>query len=208
MRVCSSQQPVLSTRRHPAHPVISDTDIRYWYQILRRITLYRTNQTSCVRGTYRGRMVFCLVFCHVAVSLLDARVRFTHRFNYFPSPPIPFIIFARLFYRNGLKNQTPVCTCRVSRQTLPSLLPGTRYLWTPPYPQIQGVRYNINTHKSSHVRTTWYRMHEWNTKSRSTHPRLILLRGGIVIRTHRIHKNLYITLFLLIIFGPYYYVPP
>ena len=36
----------------------------------------------------------------------------------------------------------------------------------------------------------------------------VLLRGGIVIRTHRIHKNLYITLFLLIIFGPYYYVPP
>ena len=35
----------------------------------------------------------------------------------------------------------------------------------------------------------------------------LLLRGAIVIRTHRIHKNLYITLFLLIIFGPYYYVP-
>ena len=34
------------------------------------------------------------------------------------------------------------------------------------------------------------------------------LRGGILIRTHHIHKNLYITLFLLIIFGPYYYVPP
>ena len=28
-----------------------------------------------------------------------------------------------------------------------------------------------------------------------------LLRGGIIIRTHHIHKNLYITLFLLIIFG-------
>ena len=36
---------------------------------------------------------------------------------------------------------------------------------------------------------------------------LMVLRGAIVIRTHHIHKNLYITLFLLIIFGPYYYVP-
>ena len=37
---------------------------------------------------------------------------------------------------------------------------------------------------------------------------LVYLRGAIVIRTHHIHKNLYITIFLLIIFGPYYYVPP
>ena len=35
-----------------------------------------------------------------------------------------------------------------------------------------------------------------------------LLRGAILIRTRHIHKNLYITLFLLIIVGPYYYVPP
>ena len=34
------------------------------------------------------------------------------------------------------------------------------------------------------------------------------LRGTIVIRTHDIHKKLYITLFLLSIFGPDYYVLP
>ena len=34
------------------------------------------------------------------------------------------------------------------------------------------------------------------------------LRGAILSRTHHIHKNLYITLFLLIIFSSNYYVPP
>ena len=37
---------------------------------------------------------------------------------------------------------------------------------------------------------------------------VLLLRGAILIRTHHTHKKLYITLFLLIMFGPYYYVPP
>ena len=36
----------------------------------------------------------------------------------------------------------------------------------------------------------------------------LLLRRTIVIRTHDIHKNLYITLFWLTKFGPEYYVPP
>ena len=36
----------------------------------------------------------------------------------------------------------------------------------------------------------------------------VVLRGAIVFRTHHIHKNLYITIFLLIIFGPYYCLPP
>ena len=34
------------------------------------------------------------------------------------------------------------------------------------------------------------------------------LRGAIVIRTHRGHKNPYIPLFLPTILGPHYYVPP
>ena len=39
------------------------------------------------------------------------------------------------------------------------------------------------------------------------HP-VVVLRRTIVIRTHEIHKNLYITLFWLTKFGPEYYVPP
>ena len=35
-----------------------------------------------------------------------------------------------------------------------------------------------------------------------------LLRGSIVNRTYGEHKNLYISLFLLAIFGPVYYGPP
>ena len=34
------------------------------------------------------------------------------------------------------------------------------------------------------------------------------LPGTIVIRTHEIHKKVYITLFSMITFGPDYYVPP
>ena len=37
---------------------------------------------------------------------------------------------------------------------------------------------------------------------------LSLLRGAILIRTSRPHKKLYISLFLLTIFGPIYYAPP
>ena len=36
----------------------------------------------------------------------------------------------------------------------------------------------------------------------------ILLRGIIVNRTYGTHKNLYISVFLLTIFGPIYYGPP
>ena len=43
--------------------------------------------------------------------------------------------------------------------------------------------------------------------SMSQRQRLIVLRGNIVIRTCDQHKNLYIPLFLLTIFGPDYYVP-
>ena len=39
-------------------------------------------------------------------------------------------------------------------------------------------------------------------------PEGVVLRGTIVIRTHDIHKNLYITQFLPSIFGPDYYVLP
>ena len=35
-----------------------------------------------------------------------------------------------------------------------------------------------------------------------------LLRGTILNRTHGIHQNLYISLFLPTIFGPIYYGPP
>ena len=38
--------------------------------------------------------------------------------------------------------------------------------------------------------------------------KLQVSRGTIVDRTYRIHKNLYIYLFLLTIFGPIYYGPP
>ena len=37
---------------------------------------------------------------------------------------------------------------------------------------------------------------------------VILLRGAIVNRTYDKHKNLYISLFLLSRFGPFYYGPP
>ena len=36
----------------------------------------------------------------------------------------------------------------------------------------------------------------------------VVLRGTIVNRTYGTHKNLYIYLFLLTIFGPIYYGPP
>ena len=36
---------------------------------------------------------------------------------------------------------------------------------------------------------------------------LVVLRGTIIIRTFDQHKNLYITVFLLTVFGPDYYVP-
>ena len=39
-------------------------------------------------------------------------------------------------------------------------------------------------------------------------PMVGLLRGTIVNRTYGLHKNLYIDLFLLTIFGPIYYGPP
>ena len=38
--------------------------------------------------------------------------------------------------------------------------------------------------------------------------RVVLLRGTILNRTYGLHKNLYISLFLLTIFGPIYYGPP
>ena len=38
--------------------------------------------------------------------------------------------------------------------------------------------------------------------------RLLILRGTIVNRTYGIHKYLYISPFLLTIFGPINYVPP
>ena len=38
--------------------------------------------------------------------------------------------------------------------------------------------------------------------------RIVLLRGAILIRTHVVFKNPYITLFLHMIFGPDYYGPP
>ena len=37
---------------------------------------------------------------------------------------------------------------------------------------------------------------------------LILLRGAILNRSYGTHKHLYISLFLLTIFGPIYYGPP
>ena len=37
---------------------------------------------------------------------------------------------------------------------------------------------------------------------------VVLLRGTIVNRAYGTHKNLYISLFLLAIFGPIYYDPP
>ena len=37
---------------------------------------------------------------------------------------------------------------------------------------------------------------------------LLIARGGIVYRAYGTHKNLYIYLFLLTIFGPVYYGPP
>ena len=43
---------------------------------------------------------------------------------------------------------------------------------------------------------------------RSAWQPLLLLRGAIVNRTYGTHKNLYIYLFLLNIFGPIYYAPP
>lgn len=48
------------------------------------------------------------------------------------------------------------------------------------------------------------------TASASTFTLLVIIRGGIAIRTHRIHKNLHIPAFLRRIFGPgyYYYLPP
>ena len=39
-------------------------------------------------------------------------------------------------------------------------------------------------------------------------PTSVLLRGTILNRTYCTHKNLYISIFLLTIFGPIYYGPP
>ena len=49
---------------------------------------------------------------------------------------------------------------------------------------------------------------EREEREREREKRAQLLRGGIVNRTYGRHKNLYIFLFLLKIFGPIYYVPP